>query len=120
VASLTSTRGRRIVEIGLVNNALLLEVDADCGYEFVLKGSVGVLIKQRSLSDARVAEAQEFDQVVIVCRVRQRHRRRTVVHSCRQRKRTRREEEEDEDVSHALSYQKVITFSAVFFTFKTE
>ena len=64
----------------LVNNAFLLEVDADCGYELICEGPVGVLMKQRGFADAGVAEAQEFDEIVVVSSLQRRHRRRAVVH----------------------------------------
>ena len=50
----------------LMNDAFFFEVDADCRYEFVFKGSVGVLIKQGSFTDARISEAQEFDEIIVV------------------------------------------------------
>ena len=49
-----------------MNDAFFFEVDADCRYEFVFKGSVGVLIKQGSFTDARISEAQEFDEIIVV------------------------------------------------------
>ena len=63
-----------------MNDAFFFEVDADCRYEFVFKGSVGVLIKQGSFTDARISEAQEFDEIIVVGRLGQRHRWRTVIH----------------------------------------
>ena len=54
----------------LVNDAFLLKVDADGGYEFILESPVGILIKQGGFADPRIAEAQEFDQIVVVRGVR--------------------------------------------------
>jgi len=46
--------------------SLLSEVDADGGDELGVELVVSVLVEEAGLADARVAQRQEFDQVVVV------------------------------------------------------